>query len=425
MPSDRIELILFLAYALLGPLTWAGYGVVLFAGRRKMSLLKRPPKPLPGPPPRVTILIPAKDEEGRIRGCIESALKQDYPNFDVVCIDDRSTDRTGAIMDELAARDPRLKVIHLTEPPEAGWTGKNRALHVAQQHAAGEWMLFVDSDVVLEPDVLSASMPVVLRKKFDMLSLLPRLESETIWESLLVPLAAGAAGGMYLIALNNRQQLKAAFANGQFILVRRGAYDEIGGHFTLRDRLCEDMEMARLLKVRGLRPRIAWGNEYASVRMYDNLPAILRGWARIYYAGGVGSPWRIIAAALFTLLCTLSAYAALAWGVWRLFQPAPGYFGTTAAVGWLVAGGLHLLLVTWLLGEIYVWSGNPRRNALLFPLGGPMLLWIFGHSLYMCATKKVTWRGVAYSHTMDRSLAKTVAAAGATVNGSPSAKPPQ
>jgi cellulose synthase/poly-beta-1,6-N-acetylglucosamine synthase-like glycosyltransferase len=420
VPADRVELVLWITYLLLGPITWLGYGFVMYAGRKKMRLLyKRPPLP-PGeapPPPHVTILIPAKDEQARIRACLESALAQDYPNLDVVAIDDRSGDRTGAIMDEVAAADPRLKVVHLTEPPEFGWTGKNRALHVAQQHARGDWLLFVDSDVVLRPDALPASMDVMRRKKGDMISLLPRLESESLWESLLVPLCASTAAGMYLIALNNSERQRTAFANGQFILIRRAAYDLIGGHSKIRDRLCEDIEIARLLKAHGLRTRVAWGNEVCSVRMYDNLPAILRGWSRIYYAGGVGSPWRILGAMAFVLLCTLSAYVAMAWGLWRLAHPVvlgPGLF---AAGAWLGAGLLHLALLTFFVGTLYAWSGNPRRNALWLPLSGSFLIFILARALRMCFTKRVEWRGVAYSHTMDPNLAKNAAAAAAASRG--------
>ncbi len=114
---------------------------------------------MPSPPPRVTILVPAKDEGERIRDCLASALGQDYPNFGVVAVDDRSTDRTGAIMEEMAAGDSRLKVVHIREGelPE-GWTGKNNALRRAVAQADGEWLLFFDSDVVLETDALRATL---------------------------------------------------------------------------------------------------------------------------------------------------------------------------------------------------------------------------------------------------------------------------
>ena len=190
MPPLKIELILLLAYLAFGPLMWAFYGRMIVAGRRRMLLMKRSPQVLPGEPPRVTILIPAKDEGERIRACIASALAQDYPQFDVIAIDDRSTDNTGAVMDEMAAGNPRLKVLHVIEPPGPGWTGKNNALFQGTKRATGDWLLYVDSDVILQPDALSVSMEVVRRKQFDMLSLLPKLESHTIWESMLVPLCA-------------------------------------------------------------------------------------------------------------------------------------------------------------------------------------------------------------------------------------------
>jgi glycosyltransferase involved in cell wall biosynthesis len=400
------ELFVFCLYLLAGPAAWLVYAVAIYAGRRRMLLLQRPPiapSNPPATPPAVTIMIPAKDEGERIRACIESAIGQDYANFDVIAVDDRSVDNTGAVMDELAAANTRLRVIHITQPPAPGWTGKNNALHTAAAQATGDWLLFVDSDVVLERDALSASMAVLLRKKFDMISLLPRLESHSIWESLLVPLAGAAASSMYLIALTNTQQTKTAFANGQFLMISRAAYDAIGRHEVVRDRYCEDVEIARLVKEKGLRPRVSWGNEFCAVRMYSSLGAIFRGWSRIYYAARVGSPWRVLAAALFVIVCGFSAYAALAWGAYRLLgQPAAQW--PAAAAAWLAAGAVHFALLTAAVASLYHWSGNPRRNALLFPLGGSMLLGIFARALHMCVTKKVEWRGTAYSHTMAATL---------------------
>ncbi len=388
-------------------MAWAFYGTMLYAGRRKMLLLKRPPDPLKVPPPGVTILVPAKDEGERIRACIQSALDQDYPNFDMVVIDDRSMDNTGAIMDEMAAANSKLRVVHIRQLPAPGWTGKNNALHTGVQHAGGEWFLFVDSDVLLERDVLSACMSVVMRKKFDMISLLPRLESHSFWEGLLVPLAAGAASSMYLIALtNNNLMPKTAFANGQYLMIKRSAYETIGGHETVRDRFCEDMQIARLMKSRGLRPRVSWGNDFASVRMYSSLGAILRGWARIYYAAQVGTPGRVLAALSFVIVCCFSAYAALAWGIWRLVHPGRALWGYIG-LAWLLASLVHIGLLTYFLGVLYSWSGNRRRNAWLFPLGGAMLVSIFLRSVRMCITKKVEWRGTKYSHNMAADLATT------------------
>jgi chlorobactene glucosyltransferase len=402
----HVETFLLLSYLSMGPLTWLAYGWLMYAGRRKMVLMYRPPHPIAGPPPSVSILIPAKDEGERIRSCLLSALEQDYPNFQVIAIDDRSVDQTGAVMDEVALAHPKLKVIHITQPPASGWTGKNNALWTGQKQSTADWLLFVDSDMFLEKDALSVAMSVVLRKKFDLLSLLPRLESHSLWESLLVPLAGGTASTMYMIALTNSQLPNTAFANGQFLLINRPSYEAIGGHETVRDRFCEDIEIARLMKPRGMRPRVSWGNDFCSVRMYSSLGAIFRGWSRIYYSATVGKPWRPLAALNFIVSCCLTAYVALGWGIYRAAHPSGALWGW-AGPGWLIASLLHLAVMTWFIGVLYHWSGNPRRNALWFPIAGPMLAAIILRALRMCVTRKVEWRGTAYSHTMAQTLSTT------------------
>jgi len=417
----HLEFILLAIYSVLGPNMWGAYCWTMILGRRRLMLMKK--NPIKGEPPSVTVLIPAKDEGERIRACVLSALDQDYPNFDVITIDDRSTDTTGAVMDEIASTHPKLSVLHIKDPPGPGWTGKNNALHQGTRHAKGKWILLVDSDVVLKPDALTTAMSVVLRKEFDMLSLLPRLESHSFWEGLLIPMAGAAASTMYLIALNNSNDFpKTAFANGQFMLISRNAYDKIGGHEGVKDRYCEDVAIARVMKGRGMRPRVSWGNEYCSVRMYDSLSAIIRGWSRIYYAARVGSPWRILVALLFVIICGLSVYPALAWGIYRTVHPVaawPGIIGQLAPkfLGpvWLLNAGIHFLLLNVALRRIYKWSGNSAKYALYFPIAGPMMSYIFYRGLKMCVTKKVEWRGTAYSHVMQTIPHERGAGTGVTV----------
>ncbi|HEX8911401.1 MAG TPA: glycosyltransferase family 2 protein [Humisphaera sp.] len=403
MPTHPLELSLLLTYLLLGPVAWGFYLFMIHLGRKRMKLMRRPAPDVPGDKPLVTILIPAKDEGERIRGCLLSAIGQDYPRLEVIAIDDRSTDETGRVMDELAAAHPgRLRVLHVVEPPPVGWTGKNNALHQGVKLATGEWLLFVDSDVVLDRDALDVAMAVSRRKNFDMVSLLPRLECATFGERLAVPLCAATAGSICMMALNNVGEVKtSAFANGQFMLMKRSAYDTIGGHAAVRDRFCEDVSIARLFKEHGLRPRIAWGTDYASVRMYDSLAAAIRGWSRIYYAARFGKPGRLLAAMAFILLCVMTVVPALAWGLYRLSHPAPAYFGSVAA-SWLVGPAVHLLFITLGMGMTYVWSRNPFRYALLFvPLGAPLVFYILCKSVKMCVTRKVEWRGTSYSAASD------------------------
>src|SRR4051812_41797328 len=361
-----------------------------------MRLLDKP-RPFPQSPPKVTILIPAKDEGERIRACIESAIHQDYPNCDVIAIDDRSVDDTGRIMDEIAAANPRLSVIHIQEGTLGpGWTGKNNALFTGSKQAQGEWLLFVDSDVILEPNAVTKTVTVSNYKKWDLLSLLPKCESHTIWESSLVPLCSAAAATMYLIALSNDDTKQAAFANGQFLLMRRTAYDAIGGHETVKDRFCEDTEIARLAKGKGLRTRVSWGEDLAAVRMYTSLPQIIKGWSRIYYAAKVGNPKHILGAINFVLTSCFSAFAVLIYGVVRYRNP----HGNMLDHAWLYVGLGHLALMMFFLSNMYSWSKNSRWNSALFPITGPILLWTLIKGLILCITKKVEWRGTSYSHTM-------------------------
>jgi glycosyltransferase involved in cell wall biosynthesis len=398
MSAQTLEWILGGVYLLLGPGAWALFGFGMIKGRKRMDLLRKP-LPALADLPLVTILIPAKDEGERIRGCLRSALAQDYPQFEVIAVDDRSTDQTGSVMDEMASTDARLRVMHIKEGSlPTGWFGKSFALHNAVPSARGKWFCFVDSDVVLEPDVVSATIAVAEYKRFDLVSLLPRLESGSFWESLLVPLGGAATSAMYLLPFTNYNESKIAFANGQYLCVRRDVYEAVGGHEAVGGMFSEDVQIAKRVKKMGYRPRLSIGTDYAAVRMYSSPTAVFKGWARNFYAGSLGKPWRILAAIAFMLLCCFSAYAAIGWGVWRQVHPVTSVGG----MGWLAAGAVHLILMTFFLSLMYRWSGNRPALALLFPLGGGLLLAIFGWSLWLCTRGKVEWRGTTYSRNVRR-----------------------
>lgn len=411
VPPHMGEYILFTLYVLLGPTAWVVFGCFVFPGRYRIWILDRL-KPLPPQHPRVSILIPAKDEGERIRACIESALNQQYDNFSVIAINDRSTDRTGAVMDEMAAAagGTKLRVVHIPEGtlPE-GWTGKCNALHGSVKYADGEWLLFVDSDVILEPNALPATLGLAVERAYDLLSILPRIEDHGFWEALLVPLCGMAINAMYTTALTNSDHRKVAFANGQFLLIRRSSYEAIGGHERVRDQFTEDVELARLLKSRGDRVRLAWGRDFAAVRMYSTLEGIVRGWGRNFYAVPYGRPWRTLMGCLFILVCGFSLYLAPFMGWYRELHPINRFGGR----GWFAAAVMHFCLMTSCLIFIYSWSGIRKRYALLFPLGGAMLLRVFAKALVLCATGKVEWRGTSYSHRVQGTSGGTGIPAGA------------
>lgn len=401
----NLEWILGWLYLVLGPATWMLFAFVVIKGRARMRILVRPAPPVPSPAPSVSILVPAKDEAKQIERCVASVLRQDYPNFNVIAINDRSTDNTGAVLDALAAKDSRLSVVHIKEgslPP--GWGGKSFALHTGLQQAAGQWLLFVDADVQLEPDVLSATIGWATKREFDLISILPTFVSGTLSEGVLQPLAGAATSAMFVIALtNNNQWPKSAFANGQYLCVRRDAYEAVGGHEAIRGTLSEDVALARNLKIAGYRPRLGWGDSWATVRMYEGFGSIFRGWSRNFYVGSLGKPWRILGLIAFIFLCCFTAYLAAAWGIYRNIHPV----SSIAGWGWIASASMHWILMTTVVAVIYHWSREAKWYALLFPIGCAALVAISIKSLQICMTGKVVWRGTQYSADQLASTSKT------------------
>jgi chlorobactene glucosyltransferase len=400
MLIPRLEYVLFAGYLLAGPVMWAFYAWGMYEAQRRMVLIKQPREPVPPLAPSVAIFIPAKDERQRIGDCVRSALGQSYPNFRVVAVDDRSSDGTGAVLDELALRNSRLAVLHISELPN-GWTGKCHALHQAAQAAADDWLLFVDSDVILESDALAAVLGLAIGRNYGLVSVLPRLECQTLWEGLLVPLAGAAFCALLGAALTNSNRSRCAVANGQFLLVRRDAYEAAGGHAAVRDQYCEDVVMARVFKRSGLRPRLSWGTDLCAVRMYDSFSKIMRGWSRIFFAADSGSPWRSLLGIAFVIVCCYSVFPALGWGIYRQIHPA----GVVRGYCWIAASIVHWAAMTYQIGVMYHWTRNSRRYALAFPVTAVLLLAILVRAVRMCVTRRVEWRGTQYQYAMKHGVA--------------------
>jgi glycosyltransferase involved in cell wall biosynthesis len=391
-----LEITLFVIYLFLGPLLWILFSVGAASSRRRMDMVRGVTDPIPNPPPHVTIIIPAKDEGARILQCLNSALAQIYPSFNVLAVDDRSTDTTGKVMDDVAASNPKLKALHIDHLPP-GWTGKNNALYRAAQMATGSWLLFIDSDVILEPNALSKTLGVAAAKQYDLFSLCLRHETRGLAEEVLIPLASTAIGSAYMMGLSNSPSNPYFFANGQFMLFERKSYDEIGAHEAVKNQYNEDMILAKIMKQSGHRPRIAWGAHLGSVRMYDSLATIMRGWSRIFFGSSAGSPWRSLAVMLFVIIGCYPLFAAAVWGFYRVQHP----IGICNGYPWIGLAILQWLIMTIQIGIIYRWMGARGIYALLFPISAIFLLVILARAVWMCLTKKVSWRGTTYSHQIE------------------------
>lgn len=372
---------LFTIYLLLGPLAWLGACVVAGFARHRMTRLHAYRVPLPEPVPTLSIVVPAKDEVTGLRDCVMRVLAQDYPGAEVVVIDDRSTDGTGAILDAIAAAEPRVRAAHVTSLPD-GWLGKCHALHVGTRDLTSEWLLFVDSDVQLAPNAARRAVALCATRDYHALSLMPHLIAHSFWERSLLPLMAMLWGATFRISLtNDDSRPHVAFANGQFFLIRRDHYERVGGHAAVRDRIVEDVALMRLLKASGTRARFMFGGELARTRMHTHLRQMFHGWARIF-AGSSGRSMVPIVVAIGVLAGTVALL-----GVGLAMSLATGH------PAWIVATIAHAALVLGYGAWTYAAAGQAPVYVLLMPITWPTAIAMLAFAARVCRTGSVVWRG--------------------------------
>ena len=346
-------------------------------------------------PPRVTAIIPAKDEEEIIADCLATVQAQRYPDLEILVVDDRSDDRTPEIVEALAQHDPRVRLISIEDLPP-GWTGKTHALHVAASQATGSWYWFVDADTRHEPDSLSIVMEYARSHDAALASLLPEMRCETFWESVAQPLLGIVLMQSYPLFWANDPKRKIAFANGQYILIRKDAYDAVGGHETVRDKFVEDIHLARAVKRAGFSSRTAIAFGIGSTRMYTSLGRFVRGWSRILYDALDRNPFKLLLQGLDPLFFSQTAHLAL---VASLVMLALGRPSGPFAFWLLGLSILHHLLAYSVLRRLYVLSVPRTRHVAWYPLAGLVLDVILYRAIQMCFSGKVTWRGTAYQET--------------------------
>lgn len=343
-------------------------------------------------PPLVSAIIPAKDEEETIADCLATVQAQSYLNLEILVVDDRSNDRTPEIARGIAEVDPRVRLISIEDLPP-GWTGKTHALHVAAGEARGQWFWFLDADTRHEPESLAIVLEYARSHDAALASLLPEMRCESFWESVAQPLLGVVLIQSYPLFWANDPTKKLAFANGQYILIRKDAYLAAGGHEGVRDKFVEDIYLARAVKGIGLSARTAIAHGIGSTRMYTSLPEFVRGWSRILYDALGRNPWKLLLQGLDPLFFSQTAHVALvaALAMLALGRP-PGPFAA-----WLLGLSIaHHALAYTCLKRLYVLSVPRTRHVAWYPLAGLVLDVILYRAIRMCLTGRVTWRGTAY-----------------------------
>lgn len=274
--------ILLLAITIAGGIVWfARWRDVYNIPRRDINILENTDSDIKINLPPVSILVPARDEEENIYTCLNSLIHQEYPDFEIIVIDDRSTDRTPQILNNLKPASQLLRVLKISELPQ-GWTGKTHALYQGSKIARGKWFLFTDADTVHSPLSLKSSIIYAIRHDIDFLSLYPSSRSNSFWEKITQPLGGGILHLWYPFEQVNNPNNKISFANGQFILIKRQCYQDIGGHENVKGELLEDVAMAEIAKTKCKKIRMAYGFSLFSTRMYKGILNIWRGWRRIF-----------------------------------------------------------------------------------------------------------------------------------------------
>ena len=233
--------------------------------------------------PRVSILFSALDEAEKLPAALASFLAQDYPDYEVIAVDDRSEDATGSILDTAARDTRRLKVVHVTSLP-AGWLGKPHGLQQAFEHSNGEWLVFTDADVRFEPEVLRSTIALAEERHWDHLTLLCHAEMFTPGEKIAMTFFAMSL----MLSLRpwraSDSRSSAYVGIGAFQLIRRSAYEKMGTHRRLAMEVVDDVKLGKLVKAAGLRSGVATAGRAVSVHWHSGLGNIIRGTTKNFYA---------------------------------------------------------------------------------------------------------------------------------------------
>jgi chlorobactene glucosyltransferase len=341
--------------------------------------------------PLVSIIVPARNEALNIGACLGSLLGSNYPNKEIIVVDDGSTDATGDIARALAEQTgSNLRVIDAGPLPD-GWLGKSWACWTGYQHAQGELVLFTDADTRHGEALLAMAVGALQQMQASLISLLPRQLMESFWERVVLPHVFLSISLRYASAnrVNRTRNPRQVLANGQFLLFDRSRYEQVGGHAAVRGEVVEDVALAQRLVGHGQRAILLHAHQDMETRMYRSLPGIIEGWSK-NLARGVHLS---LSPALANLVLWLAVPINLTlWVVPPFLLLASLFLDTGAALrAWaaLASGGA---LLGWSYTHLHMRSG--LSAAFLFPVGSLMASYIVARSALR--GRHVEWRGRRY-----------------------------
>lgn len=354
--------------------------VQLAAGIRKVKNLRDIPVALPEPPPKVSIVVSALNEGDTIEPAMRSLLALDYPDLEIIAIDDRSTDATGEVLDRIAREHPALRVLHIRELPE-GWLGKNHALQRGAEMASGAYILFTDADVVFEASAISRAVSYCEREGLDHLTVPPHfiVDDEHLLAMMLIN------GTILFYAAYPPWRLRTSptkyMGVGAFNMVRAASYRQVGGHVPLALEVVDDLMLGKLMKSRGLRQDALFGFRAVSIRWYRNTAEMIRGLEKNSLAALDYRPGALLVITAAMLLLHL-------W-------PWVGLFVAQGATWWCCVGALAFQLLARL--DILRPTGWSWKCLLWWPVAPLVSLVALWRAVTLTLRRGgVIWRGTHY-----------------------------
>ena len=329
---------------------------------------------LPVAIPEISIIVPARNEEASLGDCLESLTAQTGVAFEIIIVDDGSTDRTREIAQSFA----NMRVIS-PDPLPDGWTGKNNAVVAGAKEARAQWLLFTDADTVHLPGSLAHALAEAKREGADLLSYSPEQVAVTFAERAVMPVVFAELAAKYPPQKVREQNSGIAAANGQYILVRRAAYDAIGGHAAVAAEILEDVALARLFRDKGKHVYFRYGGDAVRTRMYRNWAQLREGWTK-NLALLFPQPEQLAVQSLFLWLIAWSALGVAVSGA------------TSQHFARIAFAGIWLLLYR----RIRVAHFSPANNLIAIAFGLPMFAYLLLRSKKAHASGQVSWKGRAY-----------------------------
>jgi chlorobactene glucosyltransferase len=336
----------------------------------------------------VSVIIPARNESATIQTVVRSVLGSTYRPLELLVVDDGSTDDTAAVVAQLAAEDPRLRLVP-GEPLPPGWYGKPWACLQGYRAAKGELLLFTDADTKHQPELISRSVGALRAEGADILTVAPRQLCVTFWERVVMPQIWLLLALRYHPARVNRaRRQRDVIANGQFILIPRASYVAVGTHEVVRGEVAEDLALAQAFHRSGKRIHFAFAERLMETRMYRSLPEIVEGWSKNMYLGGRRSfPGEPLLQALVPIMLMVS------FAFWLVPPAAWALAGAHRGLGAAAVAATGLSALFWML--ICLGMRIPAWYGLLYPLGALTALGIGARSAWR-GGRRVVWRGRAY-----------------------------